>query len=179
MPSAAAPESHAAADPVAAPSAVVEAVVASNDSRTRRAAIAHLRRTDEGKSAEAELALARAALTDPNWRARELALAAYLDHPRATVDWVLAEAMTDPHIALRFAALSAVSALREIGPATRFALEGRLERDPDWRVRESALNLLLRDGPRDRAAALALRDSHRRLREIGESALASAMWPTR
>src|SRR5439155_190756 len=84
-----------------------------------------------------------------------------------------AAATEDPHVTLRLAAVRIVAQRLGLG-TTADALLRRLDRDPDWRIRDVALQSLLRSPQGARAAAMALADRHRKLREQARAAVATS-----
>jgi HEAT repeat protein len=163
------PRPSPAPPPEAGP--LVTALLAAPDWRSRRAAAEALAAL--GPEPSGDLALARALGDDPHWRVRSAALRALAGRGGEEVERAVARATEDPHLGIRLAAVRATEARLGIGSAGTEALLRRLDRDPDWRVREVALGLLLRSPEGARAALLALGDGHRRLRDRAREALAS------
>jgi hypothetical protein len=140
------------------------------DWRSRRAATLQVAQA-EADEAGTKL-LARALSDDPDWRVREVALRALVKRTSREAALALAQATLDPHLGIRLPAVNALESRLDLGAPVTDALLRRLDRDPDWRVRESALRLLLRSPESERAATLALADHHRRLRERAREVLA-------
>jgi hypothetical protein len=158
----------------ATPHPAIEALRAAPGWRSRALAAEVLGR--QAPEPSADEALARALTEDPNWRVRDAALRSLRDRPGSAVAVALARASEDPHIGIRVGAVSALAERLSQGPPVTDALLARLRRDPDWRVRDVALALLLRSPQGARAAALALADGHRRLRARARAALATLAW---
>lgn len=167
---------HSSAPPERDPP-IVAALRSGQDWRSRLAAAQELS-SHKNLDARGVAALSASLKGDPDWRIREVALSALAVHSSDETTRALAVATEDPHLPLRLAATKAlVGRLQPASMAARDATDAllrRLERDPDWRVRDCALNLLLASSERARAAALGLTDGHSRLRSQARTALARA-----
>lgn len=120
-----------------------------------------------------EQALRERLVEDPNWRVRHAAIEALSLRAGTAVSVALAGATTDPHLEIRLAAVAALQQRLEEGKRVLDPLLRTLARDPDWRVRQEALGLLLSTPEAERAATIALGDRHRILRARARAALAS------
>jgi hypothetical protein len=170
LPTASAPTpSPVQPSPLVSTSPVGAALLEAPDWRTRRAAAENLGARPLGVADGVQLG--RALAEDPNWRVREAVLDVLRRRPGLEAARALAQATEDPHLGIRTAALAAVSERLSLGAPVTDALLRRLDRDPDWRIRDAALTALLRSAEGERAAAMALADRHRRLRQRARDAL--------
>jgi hypothetical protein len=180
---AASPPREARTGPKSPP--IVVALRSAQDWRSRRsAAVALAAHTSDSTEKTAEIALESALQGDPDWRVREAALTAIVSrgrtegaHGGASAVRSIAKATEDPHLPIRLAAIRALEAKSrsqdyEAAQLARDALLSRLDRDPDWRLREAALAALLGSPEGQRAAAIALGDRHRKLRDLARAAMA-------
>jgi len=153
---------------------LLDALRGGQDWRSRQSAALELARAggERALSAREERALGDALTGDPDWRVREAALQALEPCASPAATRVLAAAAEDPHVTLRLAAVRILS--QRLGALTTSnALLRRLDRDPDWRIRDVALQGLLRSKEGARAASMAFVDRHRKLCEQARAALAS------